>query len=35
VRLAQRIPVTIHLDSGDSNRLASGMTCTVIVQNSR
>jgi RND family efflux transporter MFP subunit len=35
VRLAQRIPVTVHLDSGDSNRLASGMTCTVIVQNSR
>lgn len=31
VRLAQRIPVTIHLDSGDSNRLASGMTCTVVV----
>jgi RND family efflux transporter MFP subunit len=35
VRLAQRIPVTIHLDSGDSNRLASGMTCTVIVRNTR
>jgi RND family efflux transporter MFP subunit len=32
VRLAQRIPVTIRLDSGDIDRLASGMTCTVVVR---
>ncbi|MGH8505518.1 MAG: efflux RND transporter periplasmic adaptor subunit [Stenotrophobium sp.] len=33
VRLAQRIPVRIHLDEvPDSVRLVSGMTCTVIVE---
>ncbi|HVW68444.1 MAG TPA: efflux RND transporter periplasmic adaptor subunit [Steroidobacteraceae bacterium] len=32
VRLAQRIPVTIKLDSPPIDGLASGMTCTVIVR---
>ncbi|MFH4324897.1 efflux transporter periplasmic adaptor subunit, partial [Acinetobacter baumannii] len=33
VRLAQRVPVRIHLDSvPESVLLAAGMTCTVIVR---